>query len=338
MKIKLLCLWFFTVVLYTAQAQDHIYSQFYNAPVYLNPALNGQFEGDFRMNMIYRTQWTAVPGPLNYYTLSLDLKIPRLNGGVGLMFTKTSEGGAYLNKMNFSGIYSYSVEFENSTLYFGLQAGLTNRKVDAGKLVFLDQLGSEGIIPGAGTGASVVQFNNKFFFDGGAGINAVIGKLMVGLSGQHLNRPNETLTGETSILPIRYNFYASYRYALNQNFDDSPVIIPSVVLYKQANLNSVSAGLQYKYRGVNAGLWFRRDAQQSDAIVVSFIFDLFNGNRESKTRFGISHDAGVSKLPYTNTAGTTEGAFSYETTFPGSGSYNNYRNGGSLGLKCYDFY
>jgi len=338
MRVKLFYLLFFALLFNSAQAQDHIYSQFYNAPAYLNPALSGQFEGDFRLNMIYRSQWTGVPGPLNYYTLSLDLKVPRLNGGLGLIFTKTSEGSAYLNKMNFSGIYSYSVEFENSTLYFGLQAGLTNRKVDADKLVFLDQLGSEGIIPGAGTNASIAQFNNKLFFDGGAGINAVLGNLMLGVSGQHLNRPNETLTGETAILPIRYNFYGSYRYSLNSNFEDSPIIIPSVVFYRQANLSSLSAGFQYKYKSVNAGLWFRRDGQQNDAIVLSFIFDLFNANRSDKTRFGISHDAGVSKLPYTNTAGTTEGAFSYETTFPGSGSYRGYPNGNSSGLKCYDFY
>ena len=31
-----------------AKAQDNIYSQFFNAPIYLNPALTGQFEGDLR--------------------------------------------------------------------------------------------------------------------------------------------------------------------------------------------------------------------------------------------------------------------------------------------------
>lgn len=319
-------------------AQDHIYSQFYNAPAYLNPALSGQFDGDLRLNMIYRSQWTAVPGPLNYYSLSLDVKIPRMNGGVGLLTTKSSEGGAYLSKTNISGIYSYSVEFENSTLYFGLQAGLTNRKIDADKLVFLDQLGAEGIIPGMVSGASPLPFNNKFYFDGGAGINAVIGNVMLGLSGQHLNRPNETLTGATAILPIRFNFNASYRLSLNRNFEDSPVIIPSVVLYRQANLTSMSAGMQYKYKGVNAGIWLRKDAKQNDAFVISFIFDLFNVNGDNKTRFGISHDASLSKLPYTNSAGTTEGAFSYETTFPNSGNYPGYRNGNNSGLKCYDFY
>src|ERR1700712_3953823 len=80
-------------------AQDHIYSQFYNAPNYLNPALNGQFDGDLRMNLIYRNQWSQIPGSLTYYTFSLDYQIPKFGGGVGLMITKSSEGTAYLNKI-----------------------------------------------------------------------------------------------------------------------------------------------------------------------------------------------------------------------------------------------
>jgi hypothetical protein len=68
----------------SAGAQDHIYSQFYNAPLYLNPALTGQFEGDIRMNMIYRNQWSGLSGDLSYLSASVDLNIPHFGGGVGL--------------------------------------------------------------------------------------------------------------------------------------------------------------------------------------------------------------------------------------------------------------
>ncbi|OOQ60334.1 PorP/SprF family type IX secretion system membrane protein [Mucilaginibacter pedocola] len=319
-----------------AAAQDHIYSQFYNAPNYLNPALNGQFEGDLRLNMIYRNQWSSLPGPLNYYTFSADLNLPALNGGIGLMFSKSSEGTAYLNKMNLSGIYSYSVEFGNSTLSFGLQAGFTNRRIDADKLVFLDQLNSGGIIPGGVSGASPVEFNNKMFFDAGTGINLVKGNFMIGLAGQHLNKPNETLTGATSILPMRFNGYMSYKFEIDNGYDDNlPSVIPSVVLYRQAGITSFSAGMQYKHRNVNVGVWYRGDGKQQDALVISFIFDVFTGGSNDKVRFGASHDATTSKLPYTKTSGTTEGALSYETTF--QDHRGDARN--TMGNKrCYDFY
>ncbi|RYD86435.1 MAG: type IX secretion system membrane protein PorP/SprF, partial [Sphingobacteriales bacterium] len=77
-------------------AQDHLYSQFFNAPIYLNPALNGQFEGKLRMSMIYRNQYTTIPGNFNYISAAIDYNIPKFGGGFGLMFTRSSEGLAYL--------------------------------------------------------------------------------------------------------------------------------------------------------------------------------------------------------------------------------------------------
>src|ERR1700710_1955242 len=93
----------------TGVAQDHLYSEFFNAPLYLNPALTGQFKADLRVDMIYRNQWTNVPGPLSYFTGSIDYNIPRLGGGIGLLFTRGSEGTAYLDKTNFAALYSYSI-------------------------------------------------------------------------------------------------------------------------------------------------------------------------------------------------------------------------------------
>jgi type IX secretion system PorP/SprF family membrane protein len=318
-------------------AQDHLYSQFYNSPIYLNPALTGQFDGSFRMNLIYRSQWTNIPAPLNYYTFSADLNIPNYSSGVGLIATKSAEGLAYLNKVNIAGLYSYKVEFENGILYFGLQAGVTNRSVDYSKLVFFDQLNAQGIIPDGPTSASYPQFNNKFFFDSGAGINLVVGDFMIGTSGQHLNQPNETLTGTTAILPIRWNSYASWKFSTNSNFGDSPSVIPSVVYVTQAGVSSFSAGLQYKNRNVNIGLWYRGDGQQNDAVVLSLIFDLFSKSNNDKYRVGISHDVTTSKIQYSKTAGSTEGALSYETTFQGYGE-DTPANNKSIGKRCYDFY
>ncbi|EHQ28676.1 PorP/SprF family type IX secretion system membrane protein [Mucilaginibacter paludis] len=329
----ILCLLFTAGI---SRGQDHLYSQFYNSPNYLNPALNGQFEGSMRMNLIYRSQWTNIPGPLNYYSFSMDFNIPRLNGGLGLLFTKSSEGTAYLDKINIAGIYSYSAELNNGALSFGLQAGMTNRKVDQGRLVYLDQLNDQGIIPGGTSAGALPELNNRFFFDAGAGVNLVLGDMMIGASGQHLNKPNESLSGGTSPLPIRFNTYASWKITLNPYIDESPSVIPSVVFNTQAGVNNFSAGMQYKNKGVNVGLWYRGTGQQNDAIVVSVIFDLFGRDGNDKTRLGLSHDITTSSLPYSKTAGSTEGALSYETTFPGHGKYDYVRR--SDGNRCYDFY
>ncbi|WP_374165625.1 PorP/SprF family type IX secretion system membrane protein [Arcticibacter sp. MXS-1] len=325
-----------------AFAQDHIYSQFYNAPSYLNPALNGQFDGDLRVNMIYRNQWTGVPGSLNYFTLSTEYNVPQFGGGFGLLVTNSSEGTAYLKKLNISGLYSYSIDFDNAVLSFGLQAGFTRRRIDYNKLLFADQIDPvTGIIPGAVTDASLPVLNNKYFFDAGTGVNFILGDFMIGASAQHINKPNESFTGLRSTLPVRVNAHTSYRINLDPYSDDgNSVLIPSLVYYSQAKESSVSAGFQYKYRSVNAGLWYRsQQGVKGDALVVSLIFDIFiRKDYYDKVRFGVSHDATLSKLQYGSTAGTTEAALNYETTFPGRGGVGERNNRRSSSKRCYDFY
>ncbi|MBB5394424.1 PorP/SprF family type IX secretion system membrane protein [Mucilaginibacter sp. AK015] len=334
----------FTIMLGSVRssAQDHIYSQFFNSPVYLNPALNGQFEGDLRMNLIYRNQYTAIPGGLSYLTASIDYNVPQFGGGVGLIFTRSSEGVAYLNKNNIAAIYSYSVGSEDYVLSFGLQAGATNRSVDYSKLVFGDQIDPRlGYIPGSVSGADQPDFNNKFYFDSGAGVNLTLKNFNIGAAAQHLNRPNESFTGSPAILPIRTTLHASFKYNLtrddNVDDEDRSYIIPSVVFYKQARAQSISAGMQYKRRSINAGVWYRSSGQGGPgALVVSLIFDLFiNKEGGEKIRLGVSHDVPAGGLNYSNTSGTTEGSIGYETTLP-SRSRGEHKFFGAS--RCYDFY
>jgi type IX secretion system PorP/SprF family membrane protein len=322
-------------------AQDHMFSQFFNAPLYLNPSLTGQFEGDIRMNMVYRNQWSGLSQNLSYITASADLNIPSFGGGVGLMFNRSSEGSAFLVKNNLAATYSYSVGGDDFITSFGIQAGFTNRTVDWGKLVFGDQIdGRLGYIPGSISGANISDISTKHYFDAAAGINIVYKSFMAGGSFYHLNKPNESFNGDEAKLPIRSTVYASARIPLSANTgyygdDNGAFLIPSVVYYTQGNAQSISAGAQFKYKGVNSGIWYRTSGLGSpDAIVVSVIFDLFRGGRNGeKLRLGLSHDATTSKINYTNTSGTTEASIGYQQLFRNSSNYEKFN-----GLNCYDFY
>ena len=343
-QIKRIVLFFaFTLAGLCGVAQDHMYSQFFNSPIYLNPALTGQFEGDLRMNLIYRNQFTSVPGSFNYLSASIDYNIPKFGGGVGLLLTRSSEGTAFLTTNNISGTYAYSVGSHDFVLSFGLQAGITDNSIDWGNLVFGDQIDPRlGYIPGSTSAASLPQFNNKFFFDSGAGINLVAGEFDIGGALMHLNQPNESFSGTPARLPMRFNFHGSYRFDLapNDNNDqyDKSYIIPSVVFYKQSVSQSYSIGFQYKRPNINAGLWYRSGGAGGgpSAVVVSLIFDIFiNKDGGEKLRLGVSHDAPVSGLNYSNTSGTTEGSVGYETTIPSrTDTYQKFEGA----RRCYDFY
>ncbi|MDB5130986.1 MAG: type secretion system rane protein PorP/SprF [Mucilaginibacter sp.] len=325
----------------TGFAQDHMYSQFFNSPVYLNPALTGQFEGDLRMDFIYRNQFTSVPGSFNYISGSIDYNIPKFGGGIGLLFTRSSEGTAYLTTNNIAGTYSYSVGSEGFVLSFGLQAGVSNRSIDWSKLVFGDQIDPRlGFIPGSVSTADQPLFNNKFYFDSGAGINLAAGQFNVGAALQHVNKPNESFTGNPAILPMRFTGHLSYRWDLNPEANDDEqqksYIIPSVVYYKQTTAESLSIGFQYKRRSINVGLWYRSGGSNGpSAAVLSLIFDIFTTTQGGeKVRLGVSHDVPVSGLNYSNTSGTSEGSIGYETTLPSRDTYHKFEGA----RRCYDFY
>lgn len=324
---------------FCSKGQDHIYSQFYNSPIYLNPALTGQFEGDIRFNALYRNQWTGLSGDFSYMTASADLNLQNLNSGVGLIFNRSSEGTAYLQKNNIALSYSYIIGGDDFTLSFGLQGGITNQKLNWDKLVFGDQIDvSTGIIPGAISGAERPNVDSKFYFDAAAGSNLVYKNFMVGVGIHHLNRPDESLAGYQAKLPMRFSANLSYKLPIipDQYDRDGASIIPSIVAYRQQNVMSFSFGTQIKYAGINAGIWYRNDGgtNGNDAIVFSVIFDIFNRRTNGeKFRIGISHDATTSKLNYTNTGGTSEIGLGYEKYFP-----NSSNGGRANGLRCYDFY
>jgi type IX secretion system PorP/SprF family membrane protein len=341
-KVGILLLLCFFLYQTKIRAQDHMYSQFFNSPLYLNPALNGQFQGDLRMNLIYRNQWASLPGTLSYLTASLDYNVPRFGGGLGLMFTRSAEGTAYLTKNSIAGLYSYSVGSDDYVLSFGLQGGVTNRVIDWSKLIFSDQIDqTTGIIPGQNSSVEMPAYNNKYYFDSGAGVSLTLNRLLVGAALQHINRPNESFTGAKAILPMRSTFHISYRLPLDRfagdDDQDGSYVIPSIVAYNQAKVTAINAGLQYKRRGINAGLWYRSSTTTGqEALVLTLIFDLFiNRDSGEKLRFGVSQDANYSKTNYTNSTGSTEGSLGYETSNPardpGSKKFPGSR-------RCYDFY
>ncbi len=320
-------------------AQDHIYSQFYNAPIYLNPALTGQFEGDIRFNALYRNQWTGLASDFSYMTASGDLNLHQINSGVGLIFNRSSEGTAYLLKNNIAASYSYIIGGDDFALSFGLQGGITNQKLNWDKLVFGDQIDiSTGYIPGSISGAERPGIDSRYYFDANAGANLVYGKFMIGVAAHHLNKPDESLSGFQAKLPMRISGNVSYQITLipDQYDRDGSYLIPSIVAYKQQNVMSYSFGTQFKYKGVNAGIWFRNDGNSkgNDAVVFSVIFDIFNRRTNGeKFRLGISHDATTSKINYSNTGGTSEIGIGYEKYWP-----NSSNGGRANGLRCYDFY
>src|SRR3546814_14835028 len=59
-------------VAHGAFAQDPHLSQYYSSPLFLNQALTGMFNGDFRLSGNQKTQWGSIPTPSRPSVASLD--------------------------------------------------------------------------------------------------------------------------------------------------------------------------------------------------------------------------------------------------------------------------
>src|SRR4030095_593722 len=87
-------------------AQDPQFSQFYAAPLYLNPALAGS-TGQARAGLNYRNQWPAMEANFTTMSAYFDYFIEDKNTGVGVLLTQDKAGLSGLRSTSLALQYSY---------------------------------------------------------------------------------------------------------------------------------------------------------------------------------------------------------------------------------------
>src|ERR1041384_7867655 len=132
-------------------AQDPQFSQFYAAPLYLNPAFAGA-TGQARIGANYRNQWPAIDA--NFTTISAfgDFYNETKNLGLGGIITRDQEGVLGIQSTMIGLMASYDLRIVNNLSFRpGFQMSLYNRSINFDKLLFGDQFDpSTGqLIPGS---------------------------------------------------------------------------------------------------------------------------------------------------------------------------------------------
>lgn len=223
-------------------SQDIHYSQFYNAPLTLNPALTGIFKGDIRLMGNYRSQWRAVPVKYLTVTGAADMKFinqatPKGFFSGGIVFHYDQAGYSKLNLSNLGLNVSYTQRLgEKIYATAGGQLGLNQRAFKTEELTFNNQFDpGRGVYdPDLSTGENFPNTNN-FFVDFAAGLNLrwqghsdaelvdrldKRSKLDIGFGIFHLNEPNQSFL-EDAVVPLtmRYSTYAFGTLQIGKSFD-----------------------------------------------------------------------------------------------------------------------
>jgi len=215
---------FILVVLLTelASAQDPHFSQFFAAPLVVNPALTGKFNGDMRAAGNYRNQWPTVNNAYITSTVSVDFPIfqDKLQEGdrwaLGFMgmTDKTANGILTSNYFAMSTAYHKAID-ENGwhTIGVGFQGTYANKILDGPRLHFLDGLQIDGTFLPSPSEPVNLEVVNASYFDMNAGVlyNGTLdgdNEIYFGASMYHINQPKESFLGVDNItIPTRLTLH-----------------------------------------------------------------------------------------------------------------------------------
>ncbi len=259
------------------KGQDIHYSQFYNSPLNINPALTGVFNGDVRVVGSMRDQWRQIPVPYTTFSANYDQKYYTKNRdkgffGFGAIFNYDRSGDPNYNIMNLNltGSYSYLIN-SNNVLTGGLLLGFASEGFDGDQLTWDNYWTGTVIDETLGSGENF-DGQRVNYLESGIGINYRYQKssrtyLNLGVGAWHLIPPNLTFLANQSrlSLPVRYavNFETLFKttekidiqlhgiYARQQRYQE---LLAGGLLRFHINQNpgkkyAVDLGLSYRFAG-----------------------------------------------------------------------------------------
>ncbi len=295
------------------KAQDAQFTQFYAAPMYLNPAFTGvTYEHRFVAN--YRNQWPGIKRAYQTYMASYDYNMSDINSGLGITVMQDRAGTAGLTHTQFGTNYAYHFKVSKlAEIRLGANLNYNMKRIDFGKLKFNDQITTGSIVS---TEAANYEQLNFMDFAAGALLNST--EYWLGLSAKHLTQPNSSLTGDRVPLPLSLSLHGGYRFIIEQKSknDIKRYISPAFNYRHQQKYDQLDIGVYYYHLPLNVGLWYRGlpfktygptySSRESIAVLVGFDITEYN------LRIGYSYDLTISKLGVANSFGGHEVSLVYE--------------------------
>jgi type IX secretion system PorP/SprF family membrane protein len=311
---------------YCACAQDIHFSQFYETPSLLNPALTGA-TNNLRASLQYKNQWSSVTVPYKTVAASFEMKFNQkeweqgdnanqfskklsrgLAGGISFFSDRAGDGDMGLTQATFSIACQVPLD-EKNALSLGLQASIAQRSIDYSKLIWPNQYNGSGYDPNINPGENFSS--SKFIYgDYVAGLLWTYGKgemymtandeikANAGISFYHLGRPAASYFSSTSeMLNTRFVAHGGLVFGIKNSSLD---IAPSFLLNYQGPTKEIIAGTLFKYNlredskytgnvksaFASIGGYYRNN----DAVIPTVLLEI------GQYALGISYDVNVSGL------------------------------------------
>ena len=309
--------WSLLLLFFQGRAQDFQFSQFYAAPLYLNPALTG-ISQETRMGSVYRKQWPGLDYQFTAFSAYVDHYSFDHKSGIGLSVSSFSEEFLKLNTTDISGFYAYNLQLsERVAFQLGTQISYIQKRGTLENLLFGDQIDvfNQALFPSS---ADAVGGLEPFsYFSIGLGGVFTWDKLWIGISGHHLNRPNLAFyvrDGQTQHWP-KYSLQAGYTIPLDDpDFweEGSGKFVHLMANYKrQGPFQFLDAGLQVLLNQLVVGGGLRTRPIHSDLPKRESVIGLVGVNLSAGLAVGYSYDYPISDVG-SQTLGSHELSLRYQ--------------------------
>ncbi len=287
-------------------AQDSQLTQFYNAPLYLNPAFAGSVELS-RVGFNQRVQWPTLAQTIETTSAYIDNHFANTPHGMGVIVFRSRESIAKLRHTYVGLQYSYRLDINESFVFqVGTEARFFQKDADFEELLFSDQIDlASGTI--ANTSAEFIQGRfQRSGFDMGVGGVLYSNTSWLGLSIYHLPEPNDSFDNSESKIPRFYSVHLGHKFFLQKGrrrktlaytFQERSVSVAAN--YKsQGPFAQLDMGIQTYLEPFYAGVWYRGipvssvgSVNKSESIIILTGVQLREG-----INVGYSYDITVSEL------------------------------------------
>ena len=288
------------ILLQTCFGQDIHFSQFFNSPLQINPALAGQIDKKARFAANQRVQYRSISGnPYNTFAISGDVFEPyqkeKYGAGASIMHDITGDSKFRTLQINLAGSYIIPID-SNQSLSIGIQPGFTHRTIDYSALSFDSQYNGFQYDPNLNNNENF-QKDARNYFNLNLGLNYKINIKerawgSAGFALYNITKPKQTFFADDNIkLDRRASINLEGQYPINLKWD----LQPKMFMMFQGKYKEIIIGTLGKYtiineRGVYRAAYAGTLYRNGDA---GYIFAGFDYN---DWHLGLSYDINLSNL------------------------------------------
>jgi len=309
---KNIALLFLLLYASTVYGQDVHFSQYFNNPLFINPAHAGNGINYVRASIFYRNQWNSVASPFRSQSVAVDKAVKRF--GFGMLLTNNSTGGDGIRQMNIMGNLTYIQPLDKNRINkiaLGAQFGIMQKSFDPSKMTFDSQYTIDhGYDPNASNGEVFAStkinrpdINAGLLFTHNVGVADKKFKPYAGITVSHLTQPKESFIIDDNRLPMKISVNGGAGIAVGKQLE----LRPSVLWVKQDLFNELNMGMLASFSLENLNvIQFGVYNRNKDAVIG------YAGYQISNFFLGLSYDINTSQL---SNATSSQGGFEISLTY-----------------------